>query len=1045
MQRVRFRRLTISLGLALLLSLLLMSGGISAQDANQVAADKTWASGDAAVGEAARTVTVTVNDANIHIPGPQTDVGPDRFDIVFAIPAGAAKNDVITLHVDSFPIADRSGDGVVNHQDVDVVVPGTALAVNVDGDLLVDLEVQGVEFASGQIEVRVIDDNAGGVFPATAFQLNYNADVVNVSTQADGGEPVVITSSQNAAGFGLRLRETTNNSALFSATFIVVNDATAVADLDLTSTHLYDTFDENGVGVDLDASGGAVGTAIVVGLHEAFYGVDLSTPANGTITDVITAGTVGEIAAGVDLDGDGDIGTLLGPGGPNVEKLVTAGRLYEAAYGADLNGDGDALDAVTQYDAGLFLDGKRPVILVSAASNDQITITYNDLDGALARTGTRSTDTVSTEAIDPGFTGLTPVTGAATTSTVPKLQADVIDTDSGVVEASVAFNVFAWADDGDGVVQAGEVGAAIAGSPFDKVDGDDVDNVTTTAISGGFRANVTLPQQATEVDLAWQVVATDLAGNAGTSDSDSATAVDHQALSIDNAPPILNEAFTGHTWDAVAPAIVGDDDGEADSRTSVRVAFDETIDAASVVPSDFRVANGTPSAADVFGSNVFLTVNTLDPSAKPLVELVGTVTDRAGNELNAGPEVTSADGIAPGITVAVDKTLTDDEVRVTITSDEDIVGSPALTANGNVVIGLSNPSARVWETTISTGEADPPPSISAVVDVVATGGDSTGNPGTSAAASYELDLAIDGGVAAPTFIVSGDAAGGLAETSEANPFVRIKFDAEAAEYVGDTHGLITITSLTLTETVAGVAGDAVDILGTEVRRGDNEFVLALSGLTIGSTYTITLNAEDEIGNAYAAVVTNGAGFAVVARPKVTLELQPGMNLVSFPEVPVEPGINDVFPADSNVDVVLAYDPTRDVPWLVSQRNTETGLFGSEGEIQTIQIGWGYWVQSTGFNDIVYSSRPFIQAGVVPPPVPPAIPVVGGQSNLVGFVSLTGAAAVDADTYFEGVTWQVAYSFAPDTGWAAVRPVTPATVDEKKGYILFAARDGWVTP
>jgi len=72
-------------------------------------------------------------------------------------------------------------------------------------------------------------------------------------------------------------------------------------------------------------------------------------------------------------------------------------------------------------------------------------------------------------------------------------------------------------------------------------------------------------------------------------------------------------------------------------------------------------------------------------------------------------------------------------------------------------------------------------------------------------------------------------------------------------------------------------------------------------------------------------------------------------------------------------------------------------------------------------------------------------VVGGQSNLVGFVSLTGAANADTDTYFQGVTWQVAYSFAPDTGWEALRPEDGSTVEEGKGYILFAAANGWVTP
>ncbi len=129
-------------------------------------------------------------------------------------------------------------------------------------------------------------------------------------------------------------------------------------------------------------------------------------------------------------------------------------------------------------------------------------------------------------------------------------------------------------------------------------------------------------------------------------------------------------------------------------------------------------------------------------------------------------------------------------------------------------------------------------------------------------------------------------------------------------------------------------------------------------------------------------------FKVVARPQVTITLEPGMNLVSFPEVPAEPGINEVFGADSGVDVVLSYDPSLDVPWLISQRNAE-GVFGEDAEIQSVQVGRAYWVQTEGFSDIKYASRPYLDPTQVPPPPPPVIPVLGGESNLIGFISLTG--------------------------------------------------------
>ena len=77
---------------------------------------------------------------------------------------------------------------------------------------------------------------------------------------------------------------------------------------------------------------------------------------------------------------------------------------------------------------------------------------------------------------------------------------------------------------------------------------------------------------------------------------------------------------------------------------------------------------------------------------------------------------------------------------------------------------------------------------------------------------------------------------------------------------------------------------------------------------------------------------------------MTIRLQPGMNLVSFPQIPAEPGINEVFGAGSGVDVVLSYDPSLDVPWLISQRNAE-GVFGEDAEIQSVAVGRAYWVQT----------------------------------------------------------------------------------------------------
>jgi hypothetical protein len=663
------------LALPTLLLLLLASAGLSAQDANQVAADKAWATGDPSVGEAARTITVTVNDADINLPGPFLDIGPDRFGQAFTIPAGSTVGDSISFFVDSFPIADRNGDGSVNSLDVDLVVPGTGFAVDIDGDGDTDLAVQAVGADDGAISIRVVDNDNGAAFgSAVLFQLNYDAVVVNDTTDAAGAQPVVVASNQDVTGFGLRLRETNRTSGLYSATFEISTDPTRTD---------FASFDETGLGVDLNGDGDAVDTAVGVGLYEAIYGgADLS----GDAAIVVTAGTVDETVTATDVNGDGDA----------LDVAVSATVLYEAAYGVDLNGDGDALDQVTSYPANLFPEGTvRPIIQVSGAANDQVIVTYSDLNSALARTGARSTHTIDIESLAPGFSGLSPFTGASTTSVVPKIQADVIDTGSGVVEASIAIEVYAWVDfNGDGKVKGGDVGAAIAGSPFDLDDSDDNDGVTSTAIASGFRVQVRLPAQPPNIDLAWQVVARDAAGNPGGTDVDHAdNNVTLSALSIDNLEPVMNEAFTGYTWDEDAAEI----NVYANSRTTVRVRFDERLDATSVIPSDFRVGVAIPTGADVFGSNVFLTVSALDPSAGPLVELVGAVHDHAGNILDAGPEVTASDCIAPGLEISLDRPPESTQGRITVRTDENIVGSPAVRLQGFILVGTTQTAPRMWE------------------------------------------------------------------------------------------------------------------------------------------------------------------------------------------------------------------------------------------------------------------------------------------------------------------------------------------------------------
>ena len=83
-------------------------------------------------------------------------------------------------------------------------------------------------------------------------------------------------------------------------------------------------------------------------------------------------------------------------------------------------------------------------------------------------------------------------------------------------------------------------------------------------------------------------------------------------------------------------------------RTSVRVAFSEFLEPASVEANDFRVGGALPSTANVSGSDVYLTVAAQAPDAAPEVELVGEVSDLSGNTLQAGPKQTAERRHQPG-------------------------------------------------------------------------------------------------------------------------------------------------------------------------------------------------------------------------------------------------------------------------------------------------------------------------------------------------------------------------------------------------------------
>ena len=82
-------------------------------------------------------------------------------------------------------------------------------------------------------------------------------------------------------------------------------------------------------------------------------------------------------------------------------------------------------------------------------------------------------------------------------------------------------------------------------------------------------------------------------------------------------------------------------------------------------------SEGKTGGDDDIAQSVFLTVPAMDSDAIPVVELVGAVSDKAGNSTSSGTQ-TASDGIAPSPTLSVNKALSDKKVTVTVSTDERI-------------------------------------------------------------------------------------------------------------------------------------------------------------------------------------------------------------------------------------------------------------------------------------------------------------------------------------------------------------------------------------
>ena len=539
------------------------------------------------------------------------------------------------------------------------------------------------------------------------------------------------------------------------------------------------------------------------------------------------------------------------------------------------------------------------------------------------------------------------------------------------------------------------------------------------------------------------LVAVDLAGNIGYSDSDTTTSGigvvvddpttdDEEATSephvitIDQVRPKLVSAQTG-----LAPD--GDDDGDepdTNNRQSIGVTFDDTVE--GVDPEDFQVTleddtNLVPTGAVASGMMVFLELETdLPTDDEPVVRLQGAVSDPAGNTTSSG-SAKAEDGLSPVLTVELSggsgsgdgangpTALTKNQITVTISSDELLSGLPSVqvyTEDGDdadddpdLVTSLSvvSQGGETWIARATRSRL----AMDGVMSLVVSGTDvssasntsEVGDPDPSKATAGETKFTLD---STKPSLVTGDTS-----TSQGRPSIRIEFD-EA----------VTVTAASIGDTV--LVDDDTNSLATS----DNKlfFYVPSEDLELGSL-TVKATASDDAGN---TVEDASYTLTVEERKAFDLGLFFGWNAVSVPSNPVDPDINAVFTNESLAQVV-AYDATdAESPWRIASRDPVSGAWTSTTDtpLRTIVAGPGYWVHSTSFDDQEIGLAGPIEPGSGQAPRVEAIPTGAGW-NFVGVIDTTrdntqgssGASlvradgtAITADRYFASVDARRAFRY-----------------------------------
>jgi hypothetical protein len=395
---------------------------------------------------------------------------------------------------------------------------------------------------------------------------------------------------------------------------------------------------------------------------------------------------------------------------------------------------------------------------------------------------------------------------------------------------------------------------------------------------------------------------------------------------------------------------------------------------------------------------VFLTIPELpSPSARPKVEMVGIIKDRAGNEQRSVLTVAeAADGISPTVTVTLSPSsaLDKESVSIEVIVDETLLTTPVVTVTDGDGVDVTATRGQISVDPLNpnrfTTSFDPAAASAAFtlkVDVQDTSANAATIGDNDVAADEAIKFEIDSTIVAPltNFPGKNDAA----NVFTPNPFLDVDFATEATEYTADGQALVNISAITLN-------GD--DVASSLNREGDGKFVLALRDLAL-QDHELKLTATDAAGN---ELLDHAVAFTVKERPDFAVPLIPGWNLVSFPGEPADAAINAIIPSvDPTVDQVLTYDPAEAGAWLVAVRGDD-GLMG--GTLTTMSANRAYWVHSSSFKALSIKI-PLLQGGSAQ--LLPTVNLVKGW-NLVGVIDVSGEKVAGdvvntIGNYMKGVT------------------------------------------